>query len=162
MTNRTAFIVNIVTVSITACAVDTPTNVGSMTSEIRYLTTPDYSRTTQCTVGGVSMHCCPDRMVMIGAHLGENVFKCVLIDLSFNVPFLDDGTQRSGMHACPQGAVMVGFRESSNQLACKAVSGLSAEIVDGGTQDGFPMHVCPADMVMTGIHADRNLFLCRS
>lgn len=122
------------------------------------------SAPTQCTVGGATMHCCPTGYAMVGAHLGNNVFKCKQLT-SVNGPrFLDVGTVRNGMHACPFGSVMVGLHEAANYLACQ-YPGTAAwfEYVDGNppTADSYPMHVCGgSSYAMSGIHAANNLFTC--
>jgi hypothetical protein len=102
-------------------------------------------------------------------------------------------TQRNNMHACKAGWVMLGYGivgpscpwyfpacgavkvevlrcarplPNTAQKAAGMTSGVSAEYVDPGSQDGFPMHVCredranPLKFVMSGIHAANNLFLC--
>src|SRR6185437_13412173 len=37
---------------------------------------------TQCTAGGVTMHCCPSGYVMVGANVGGNVFKCAHLSVA--------------------------------------------------------------------------------
>jgi hypothetical protein len=119
---------------------------------------------TQCTVGGTTMHCCQPGRAMIGARLDYNVFKCARLDFPNGTRTLDTGTQRNGMHSCPFGQVMVGLHLDLNQLLCQTVPGdlISGEIVDNGTQDGWPMHVCPStsSYAMSGIRADQNRFTC--
>jgi hypothetical protein len=124
---------------------------------------------TQCTVGGVRMHCCPTGYVMIGADAAHNSFKCGPLQAAqpAGPPTLDNGTQRYGMHSCPAGSVMVGLRLDTNQLACLPLpSGwITYERVDGGTHDSTGMHVCDAfapTAAMSGIRADRDQMLCAS
>ncbi len=122
-----------------------------------------YDAGTQCTVGGTTMHCCPAGYAIIGAHLGNNVFKCAGLSSTSGPPFLDAGTQRNGMHACPYGSVMVGLHLGLNHLACRwPGTPVTAEYVDGNppTSDGYPMHVCGSGYAMSGIHAGNNLFTC--
>lgn len=120
---------------------------------------------TQCTVGGVTMHCCPTGDVMIGADANNDVFKCAPVQtpgaLSLDA---DPGTQRSNMHVCPYGQVMVGVSVPLNDLACMALpsGAITGERVDVGTLDAHPMHVCDAipSSAMSGIRVDQNLLLC--
>jgi hypothetical protein len=120
-----------------------------------------YDAGTQCTVGGKTMHCCPNSTVMIGAKLSQNVFKCAQLATPAGALFADLGTSRQGMHACPLGAVMSGFHASSNILACRFMNPVASnELVDGTTSDTFPMHVCPPSHAMSGIHAGNDRFLC--
>lgn len=122
-----------------------------------------YDAGTQCTVGGVSMHCCPSGHVMIGAHVNNNVFKCAQTTAMAGSRYLDAGTHRNKMHACPQGSVMVGLHVGKNMLACQTPSPTPVfEYVDGNppTRDAYPMHVCPNSYAMSGIHVDHNLFTC--
>ena len=91
---------------------------------------------TQCTVGGITMHCCPESQaghlhyVMIGVNLATNTFKCArLTESSTNrqAPFLNaantsvrfDGQTFNAV--CPSGA-MVGLRWDQKRVACAAVS----------------------------------------
>jgi hypothetical protein len=135
---------------------------------------------TQCTVDGVTMHCCPSGRLMTGANLNANVFKCTSTHSPgiIRTPFIDGPdssthtvTQRSGMHACPNQTVMLGFHRARNDLLCVGLSLENPlfEIVDGGTQDpAMPGHVCPANgsppfftgRAMSGIRDDQNKFLC--
>lgn len=120
-----------------------------------------YDAGTSCTVGGVTMHCCPLGKVMIGANVSGNSFKCQGA-INLGPRFLDSSTQRNGMHSCPWGSVMVGLHASQNKLACQYAS-VTTEVVDGNplTHDGF-MHVCPFPYAMTGINVSRNYFNCGS
>jgi hypothetical protein len=43
---------------------------------------PPGGNKTQCTVGGVTMHCCPRDSLMIGADANKDVFKCAPIQTS--------------------------------------------------------------------------------
>ena len=126
-----------------------------------------YNGTGRCTVSGITVHCCPGGMAMIGAHLGQDVFKCAGVTTLVGGRFVDSGpfrTLRNGMHCCPQGSVMVGFHKDADALLCQAVSPtpqLSGEFVDFTSRDSFIMHVCGrADAVMAGIHVDRDWFTC--
>ena len=64
---------------------------------------------TQCTVGGVAMHCCPPGNAMVGVHLDANTFKCAPLRSPGGEVTLDTGTVRNDMHVCPFGQVMVGL-----------------------------------------------------
>jgi hypothetical protein len=68
---------------------------------------------------------------------------------------------------------MVGFHKNLNILKCaRPVSGVSLEIVDSSTNDGYPMHVCPEKSAngssysnpyryaMSGIHVNNNKLTC--
>ena len=122
-----------------------------------------YDTGTLCAAGDVTMHCCPPGMALIGAHVGDNVFKCAqLVGSHDNHPPGVD-TPRAGMHACPPGEIMVGLHVITNQLACQAVHpGLTVEHVTGrpGTVDSYPMHVCPPGAAMIGIHVTDNTITC--
>jgi hypothetical protein len=145
-----------------------------------------YDRGTQCTYGGVQMHCCPGGSFMIGARVDENVFKCSWSaqKLSDTV-FIDRSTQCAApsgtMHCCPQlngiATVMVGLRADQNILACQQVEADyvgydSTATIDANppTQDGFPMHVCTGQTTtpptigspyaMAGISIAENAFTC--
>src|SRR5215470_9437766 len=48
-----------------------------------------YDHGTTCVVSGISLHCCPQGFVMIGAHIGDNVFKCGQIDGTSGGRFAD-------------------------------------------------------------------------
>jgi hypothetical protein len=113
-------------------------------------------------VGGVSMHCCPDGMAMIGIHVNQNVLKCAPLLTGFSGrPHLDADTNRNGMHACPFGQLMVGIHVARNFLACRPQSApINLEFVDSQTTDSFPMHVCPNTLAMAGIHVGKNLLTC--
>lgn len=126
-----------------------------------------YDSSTQCTVGGTTMHCCPPGSAMIGLHQDANVFKCARLTDPTGVVTLDTGTQRNDMHACPFGQVMVGLHADLNQLACQTVPGaaINSERIDSGTQDTFPMHTCNwgrLDSAMSGVRLDRNQLTCAS
>jgi hypothetical protein len=115
----------------------------------------------------VQMHCCPDGYAMIGANVGQNVFKCAPLHDQTGKVTLDTGTQRNGMHSCPLGQVMVGLRADLNMLACRTVPSSpiasGGERIDPGTQDTYPMHVCQSTLIseaMTGIRIDQNQFAC--
>jgi len=141
-----------------------------------------YGNPTQCTVDGLTMHCCPSGRLMTGAHLDANIFRCTKPYAAMGTlnPFIDgpDGsthvaTQRQNMHACPLGTVMVGFHRARNDLLCAHLSleNPLSETVDAFTQDpAMPGHVCPAQgsppfftgAAMSGIRDDQNKFLCAS
>jgi hypothetical protein len=124
-----------------------------------------YDTGTLCTVGDATMHCCPGGMVMIGAHVGDNVFKCAQLTNTHGNRFLDIDMYRSGVHACPQGGVMVGLHVNNNQVACQTPGpGQAATHVAGTTQtvDGYPMHICPRGHAMSGIRLKDNLLTCDS
>jgi hypothetical protein len=96
--------------------------VGESASDLS-LGSPIYdnaARDTLCNsneVGGVSMHCCPDGMAMVGIHVGQNVLKCAFLNTGFSGrPHLDADTNRNGMHACPFGQLMVGIHVDRNFL----------------------------------------------
>ncbi|HEX6273745.1 MAG TPA: hypothetical protein VFZ53_11925 [Polyangiaceae bacterium] len=123
-----------------------------------------YDTSTVCTVGGVSMHCCPTGKAMVGVHLDQNKFKCATLNNASGAVTLDAGTVRNNMHVCPFGSVMVGLHRDLNLLACKQVGSITTERVDTGTSDGT-MHVCQNPVnteAMSGIHADQNRFTCAS
>ena len=145
-----------------------------VTEEPLFLTGTSYDTSSTCTVGGITMHCCPgnDRLntfhsAMTGAHLGSNTFKCGQLNpQNTAAPFLDLYTSRQGVHACPPGSVMAGFHAGRNALACVPFAQPLTETLDSGTSDGF-MHVCPGQIphslptqVMSGIHVGANKFLC--
>jgi hypothetical protein len=129
---------------------------------------------TQCSVGGVTMHCCPNvngsRSVMIGLRLDQNKIKCQpLGDNGFaDTTFLDTSrTQRNGMLACPLGSLMRGFHADKSLLLCifppHSIQS-SLDFVDTGTQDGVG-HVCGSNgtafrYAMAGIRVDQNKFTC--
>jgi hypothetical protein len=122
-----------------------------------------YDAGTTCTVGGTTMHCCPDGMAMIGAHIINNVFKCAQLTGTASIRFRDTSTVRNSMHACPSGSIMVGLHVGLNQLACQFPSpGPTFEFTDGNPplNDGYPMHICPSSYAMAGIHVNNNLFTC--
>ena len=128
-----------------------------------------YDRTTVCTAGSVTMHCCPRGYVMVGAHLGDNVFKCGRpTDGLLGLTYADFTTQRNGMRACPVGMLMVGLHSGRNVLACQSpLVSAPTEVVDGNppTTDGY-MHVCPSDLLrgssaMAGINFSSDRFTCR-
>lgn len=123
-----------------------------------------YDAGSRCTVSGNTMHCCPAGYAMIGAHLGNDVFKCAQLSSTSGSRFINVAGRRNGMHACPLGSVMVGLHVSNDYLACQ-YPGTSAvsEYVDGnpGTNDSYPMHVCGSGgYAMSGIHVSNNLFNC--
>jgi hypothetical protein len=130
------------------------------------------SAPTQCTVGGITMHCCPPNMVMIGARIDKNVFRCEQAPeptgVPLGAPFLDDNTQINNMHSCPKGTVMVGLHAALNKLACAAAGPPEIlrvlENFGPGLQDAFPMHVCSLNGasrgMMSGIRIDQNNFNC--
>src|SRR5579872_3326220 len=100
-----------------------------------------YDSGSQCTVGGVTMHCCPYKngmlTVMVGARIDQNVFKCQPIGLAQNsdTSFLDTSTQRNNMHACPFGSLMRGLHVGLNDLTCLYPQHQPlTEFVDNGTQ----------------------------
>ena len=128
---------------------------------------------TVCSVGGVAMHCCRQNEAMIGAHLGDNVFKCAPLasDELSGSRFPDFSNFVNGTHQCPSGAVMVGLHVASNVLACQllpraATNTLYDPPLGGGsvTADSYPMHVCPSSVnfAMSGIDIPNNRFFCRS
>jgi hypothetical protein len=136
-------------------------NVGVESSAIITSGTPSYDGSTQCTVGGTSIHCCPSGTAMIGARIDQNVFKCApIVAGTSGGRFLDTSTQRNNMHSCPANAVMVGFHNDLNRLACQALTVSVSETVDTGTQDGYPMHVCGSGATMSGIRVDQNKLNC--
>ena len=163
---------------ITACGAESGTEEDLASQSASLVTTTGgafYDGGTQCTVGGTSMHCCPNGYAMIGARLDQNVFKCAPLSSTSGNRFLDTGTQRAGMHACPFGTVMVGFHDSLNRLACQTLPGINinGEYTDPvpppkfpntPTQDGYPMHVCTPSQgyTMSGINVGQNKFLCAS
>jgi hypothetical protein len=125
-----------------------------------------YQRVLNVPTGGtVQMHTCPPGYAMVGAAVGQNVFKCAPLSYTGGAVTVDTGTQRNGMHSCPPNSVMVGLHNDLNYLACQSLpSGYVAnEHVDTSTQDGFPMHACdPAGVngAMTGIRVDQDRLSC--
>lgn len=137
---------------------------------------------TQCVVGGVSMHCCPSGNAMVGVRLDQNVFKCAPLQDASGPIVADyftyrnvngvssDGTLTAyNMHTCPFGSVMVGLRQDMNILACQQIpayalsDGITGELVDTGTLDNYPMHVCestPHAYAMSGLDPANNLLTC--
>ncbi len=143
-----------------SCMADVDEQTGQEMSELN-LGTSFYDGGTQCSAGGVTMHCCPDGSVMIGANIDRNVFKCGQTIGTGGLRFLDIATQRNNMHACPWGTVMVGLHVGHNWLVCQAPPSAPVfEYVDSSTQDPFPMHKCSDGSAMAGIHVDDNLFTC--
>jgi len=133
---------------------------GQEVSELT-IGTSSYDGSTVCSVGGVSMHCCPGGAVMIGAQVAQNVFKCGTVAGLGGLRFLDLATTRNGMHACPSGAVMVGLNAANNWLACQfPPTAPVIEFVDTSTADAFPMHICPVGSAMAGISVSANKFTC--
>ena len=121
-----------------------------------------YDTSTQCTVGGVTMHCCPAGEAMIGAHIGRNTFKCSNFNNAFSGRgrFADSTTSRNGMRACPLGAAMVGYHHGRNTVACEYPDPvLEWDFIDTNSSDNFPMHVCRRS-VMAGIDVPSNRFTC--
>jgi hypothetical protein len=62
-----------------------------------------YDSSTQCTVGGLQMHCCPQNDALIGVRVDQNVFKCAPLlqggGLGRNVFFLRESRVRKlAMH----------------------------------------------------------------
>ncbi len=153
-----------------ACTLNNAELGGAYPSKTIYDPAPGTNNpATQCTVSNGStsdtMHCCPSGYAMVGAHIGQNVFKCGRI-VSPNGPAkLDTGTQRYSMHACPYGSVMVGLDVGANRLACQptVTNTVVGEWLDTGSQDLYPMHVCnPSDTSagMSGIDVGGNRLLC--
>ena len=122
-----------------------------------------YDTGTLCTVGEVTMHCCPSGMAMIGAHIVDNVFKCAQLTDPHGEQFLDIETFQNGMHRCPSGSVMVGLHVTNNQFACQrpeAAHPLPRADGTRGTMDSYPMHVCPHGHAMSGIRLNDNTLAC--
>jgi hypothetical protein len=126
----------------------------------------------QCSVGGITMHCCADGFVMIGAHLAQNVFKCTRINSS-----MQGARYLSANNSCtvPPGYhtdLMVGFHEAFGRALCQQpVNQPTTPLWDqppNATQDGWPMHVCPGPSVfnpfkgsaLVHINPSTNAFLC--
>lgn len=148
---------------VSGCMNDADEQVGEQESELGLTGGWYYDTGNQCVVGGLSIHCCPNGYVMIGAQVGNNVFKCGQIAGTGGAPFADLHTQRNGMHACPSGTVMVGLHAGRNVLLCQQpATAPSFEYVDGNspTQDSYPMHVCSNAYAMAGINVGANLFTC--
>jgi hypothetical protein len=143
-----------------SCVGDTAEQSGQEVSELS-IGPSFYDSATPCSVGGAVMHCCPDGTAMIGAHVGENVFKCGAISgEGWGIRFLDIATARNKMHACPWGTVMVGLHVGNNWLACQSPPTPPVfEYVDSVTQDPR-MHTCAIGSAMGGIHVGANLFTC--
>ncbi len=152
------------------CTQEVETDVGE--SQVALFSGPAfYDSVSQCTVGGVTMHCCPKvnntPTVMVGVWLNVNIFKCQplkpgLLDTSF----LDTSTQRNNMHACPQGSLMRGLHVGRNDLACLWPQHQPlTEFVDAHTLDDDAMHVCGQNntsntYAMAGIHASKDIYTC--
>jgi hypothetical protein len=159
----------VVVSTVAGCGTDAPaTDEVAKTSSSLVVdpTSFTYDTSTVCTVGGTTMHCCPQGTAMIGVHVDRNTFKCATLKQPGGARVLDTGTVRNNMHVCPQGQVMVGLRADMNRLACQSIpGGILAEYVDSSTADGFPMHVCGTNATwkfsaMTGIRIDQNLLSC--
>ena len=120
------------------------------------------------------VHCCPFGHAMVGAHLGNNVFRCAKIQGGLS-NFADGHEQRNGMLSCPLGKIMVGYWNggwwNTDRIVC-ATPGNAPQWIefvdDGGTaasQDSG-MHVCkkdttnPGRYAMSGIHRENNRFNC--
>jgi len=90
----------------------------------------------QCTIGGITMHCCPNwqdgnvHYVMTGVNLATNTFRCGrLIADPINTQrvtlapatqtFLLDGVN---FQSCPKGQAMVGLHWDAKRVACTPVS----------------------------------------
>jgi hypothetical protein len=127
-----------------------------------------YDGGTQCTVGGITMHCCPNGYAMIGANLGTNVFKCVQTGLA-QAKFLGSNSDTGSTWNCGSvsGAVMVGFHAGANTAACQistvlaTLSNASVPYVDRCTYDATSMRVCPFQLggvtsVLGGIDQNNN------
>jgi len=149
--------------SLAGCGVEDDAAYDESSSALSVTGPTIYDSATTCVVGGLSMHCCPPGMAMIGAHVKLNVFKCQQLTGFATGPFQDVETKRNGMHTCPDGAVMVGLHVGADRLACRVPNPQpSFELVDGNPphNDTFPMHVCPPSYAMAGIQVNKNLFTC--
>ena len=137
---------------------------------------------TQCTVGGITMHCCPNGSVMVGANLGANVFKCgstavvgtrVLASLTSSGSTSTCGNLTLFGMTVP--TVMVGFHPALNTAACQRTSASASAVatlgltkyVDRCTYDGTAsMRSCPflptgsATSHLAGINQSDNTFTC--
>ena len=99
---------------------------------------------TVCTVGGVTMHCCPNfqpgvpHYVMVGLNLAQNKFRCARLPNEFintlaitlapvNTTKLKDGITFSP--ACPGGA-MVGLHWDLKRVACTRVSAQGNQLIE--------------------------------
>jgi hypothetical protein len=125
------------------------------------------------TATWMGLHTCPSGSVMIGAHIGNNVWKCAQVPAgSLGTPRIDRYTIRNGMHSCPIGQVMVGLHVGNNALACSTTNPaitVAHELTDGNppTNDSYPMHVCKPNpffanhsTAMTGVHIGNNVWTC--
>lgn len=132
-------------------------------------------------------HCCPDGMVMAGAHFGRNVFRCAKTGAStFSSTSFNQSIRRNGMLSCPAGEVMVGYTPKvttcggwpvrvcttySDGVFCVRPPGnlLMIEYVSNGQDPADlegDMHVCRKDTVnpgrfaMSGVDVSTNKFNC--
>ena len=131
---------------------------------------------TVCDSAGVmpNYHCCPDGTVMVGAHLGANVFRCAKMNGSVsNIAYSYE--TRNNMLSCPWGKVMTGYWAGTSRYLETIWCGTppypvrNFEYVDDGKQaisQDAGMHVCRKDTVnpgrfaMSGIHRGANKFNC--
>jgi hypothetical protein len=142
-----------------------------------------YDGGTACTVGGITMHCCPDGFAMLGANLGTNVFKCASNPLT-GPKVLASSTDSGSTWSCGKvneagymlGTVMVGFHAALNTALCQRSTSLAASQLTLGvsayndvcTYDGSSMHVCPFisgapfTSQLGGINQTDNTFKCLS
>jgi hypothetical protein len=128
---------------------------------------------TQCTLGGITMHCCPNGQAMVGAVLNQNRFKCAPLGITGGTRSTSSSL-RQGVVACPVGSVMVGYHQGLQTVGCQTLPGVAriSEYTDPvpppkfpntPTQDGVG-HVCTQTLgyTMSGISSAQNKFLCAS
>lgn len=123
-----------------------------------------YDTSTQCTIGGATMHCCPSGFAMTGIHADRNTLRCAALMNPTGTLSVDTTTLRNSMHACPFGTVMIGINIALDQFGCQAIPGnpITKEDVDNNSADGFPMHVCNDTRfaAMSGLTIARNQLTC--
>jgi hypothetical protein len=75
-------------------------------------------RSTQITLGGLTMHACPAGFAVKGVHVALDLLVCEHANIDDSRVMADSATSRAGMHACPAGMLMKGLHVGRNVLAC--------------------------------------------
>lgn len=108
----------------------------SLTLNEERLDPPAGGSVTACTIGGVTMHCCPEwqtgrlHYVMIGMNLSTNTFRCArLPNFSGNsaeVTLAPQGStfqdSREFNPVCPGTKAMVGYHFGLKRVACAGIN----------------------------------------
>ena len=140
----------------------------------------------QCTVDGITVHCCPSRNAMLGANFGLDEFRCGQLFLD---PALERCTAGSWQvtfggikfNVCPAGKYMKGHHAGQNKsICCDFLPGhRGLQRVDGASGPGYlepglpypsPFGSCPsikghscfANEVLVGKSPDNNYFICET